>query len=113
MQRHGDVSRLSDCISRGFSCVLTYRFSCMKLNLKSVFYHKKYPLKLEFNFRGQSVALLAVQIFPSLRDGDEEGEDGADDGGDPEDLKGCRKAPLVGTPADEGGDEAADGRRQA
>lgn len=109
MQRHGDVSRLSDCISRGFSCVHTYRFSCMKLNLKAYF-TIKIPPKVGIQLQGQSVALLAMQIFPSLRDGDEEGEDGADDGGDPEDLKGCRKAPLVGTPADEGRDEAADGR---
>lgn len=47
---------------------------------------------------------LAVQILPSLRYGDEKGENGADDGGNPEDLKGCRQAPLVGTPADEGRD---------
>lgn len=59
------------------------------------------------------MVFLTVQIFPSLRYGDEEGEDGADDGGNPEDLKGCRKAPLVGTPADEGRNQAADGRRKA
>ena len=56
---------------------------------------------------------LAVQILPSLRHGDEEGENGADDGGGPEDLQGCRQAPLVGTPTDEGRDEAANGRRKA
>ena len=54
---------------------------------------------------------LTMQILPGLRHRDEEGENGADDGADPEDLQGCCEAPLVGTPADEGRDEAADGRR--
>lgn len=50
---------------------------------------------------------------PGFGHGDEEGEDGADDGADPEALQGRGDAPLVGTPADDGRDEAADGRRQA
>lgn len=50
---------------------------------------------------------------PGFGHGDEEGEDGAEDGADPEALQGRGDAPLVGTPADDRRDEAADGRRQA
>lgn len=83
----------------------------MKLSLKRA-YTIKIPLNFGFFVQCQgdnlllkgtaSMVFLTVQIFPSLWYGDEEGEDGADDGGNPEDLQGCCQAPLVGTPADKG-----------
>ena len=49
---------------------------------------------------------------PGLGHGDEEGEDGAYDGADPEALQGRGDAPLVSAPADDWRNEAANSRRQ-